>query len=293
MRALSILLALTSLAFSRPEMARAAEPALTLRLASGREFSGAIDAESNGETLVLRSTSRGMTVRRPIRWERIAAAALDGKAVTIDELRALAKEAPAEVPSDPRLPTPASLLERTEDREQRTEGRGQEAVVPPFVPVTNIHFDARIANWDADVETDGLILDLMPIDAEGYLAPVSGVAEIELFALQRRAFHHAPLSGGDTLERVERWTAVINPSDLKTNGFRLKLPFGTVHPDFDTDWVASPYGLVHVRLTAPGHGTFDASQDAIRIRHFAPNRDQLELKRFPRFLPTESVGRHN
>ena len=268
---------------------------LTLRLASGREFTGAIDAESDGEKLVLRSSSRGMTIRRPIRWERIVAAAIDGKPATNDELRALAKEAAAAVSPDPRLPTPASQLgQRQEDRGQGTGDRGQEVVVPPpFVPVTTITFDARIANWDADVETDGLILDLMPIDAEGYLAPVSGVAEIELFALQRRVFHHAPLSGGDTLERVERWTQVINPADLTASGFRLKLPFGAVHPEFDTDWVASPYGLVHVRLIAPGHGTFDASQDGIRIRHWAPNRDQLELKRYPRFLPTEAVGRHN
>jgi hypothetical protein len=288
MRAHSILLALTSIVLSSNGMARAAEPVLTLRLASGREFTGVIDAESAGETLVLRSSSRGMTIRRPIRWERIAAAAIDGKPATNDELRALAKEASATVSPD------TQPRQQPGDRGQRTEDRGQRTVVaPPFVPVTTITFDARIANWDADVETDGLILDLMPIDAEGYLAPVSGVAEIELFAPQRRVFHHAPLSGGDTLERVERWTQVINPADLTTNGFRLKLPFGAVHPDFDTDWVASPYGLVHVRLIAPGHGTFDASQDGLRIRHWAPNRDQLELKRYPRFLPTEAVGRHN
>jgi hypothetical protein len=66
-----------------------------------------------------------------------------------------------------------------------------------------------------------------------------------------------------------------------------------LHPEFDSDWFASPYGLVHVRLVAPGHGTFDASQDGLRIRPWAPSRDSLELKGYPRFLPTEAVGRHN
>lgn len=286
MRALTILLALTWFALFSNEMMWAAEPILTLRLASGREFTGAIDVQSSDQALVLRSANGGMTVRRPIRWERIAVATIDGKAATIGELRALAKEAPVIHCARPGV--------RTEDRGQRTGGRPQETVVPPpFIPVTSIAFDVRIANWDADVETDGLVLDLMPIDAEGYLAPVSGMAEIELFAPQRRTFDLAPLSGGDTLERVERWTPVINPADFTASGIRLKLPFGAVHPEFDTDWLASHYGLVHVRLTAPGHGTFDASQDGIRIRPWAPNRDQLELKRFPRFLPTESVGRHN
>ena len=288
MRALSILLALAWLVLS--STARGAEPVLTLQLASGRAFAGAIDSQSSDETLVLRSSGSGMTIRRPIRWERIVSATLDGKSATIDELRALAKEAPA-LP-DPRLPTPDS--QPAQGTGDQTGDRVQEAIVPmPFVPVTTINFDVRIANWDADVETDGLVLDLMPIDADGYVAPVSGMAEIELFAPQRRVFHHAPLSGGDTLERVERWTPAIHAADFTASGLRLKLPFGAVHPEFDTDWLASPYGLVHVRLAAPGHGTFDASQDGIRIRPWAPNRDQLELKRYPRFVPTEAVGRHH
>jgi hypothetical protein len=71
------------------------------------------------------------------------------------------------------------------------------------------------------------------------------------------------------------------------------LPFGAVHPEFDSDWLASPLGLVHVRLVAPGHGTFDSSRDAVRIRPWAPNRDQLELNTNRRFVPTEAVGRRD
>jgi hypothetical protein len=180
----------------------------------------------------------------------------------------------------------------TAARGQRTEDGGQETAVA-FYPVTTISFDARIANWDADVETDGLVVDLFPLDGEGYLAPVSGAVEIELFGPQRRVFHHAPLSGGDTLERIERWTRQIDPSQFTANAVRLRLPFGAVHPEIDTDWVAWHYGLVHVRLVAPGHGTFDASRDGIRTRPWTPVRDQLELNTQRRFLPTESVGRRN
>jgi hypothetical protein len=268
--------------------ARSQEPSLTLRLVSGREFRGAPDGQSTDEVLVLRTTSGGLTLRRPIRWSAIVSATLNDRAVTTDELRALAKDAPAFVPPDPQPPTPDPQLP------QQPVASGQEPVAAAqFFPVTTITFDPRFVNWDSDVETDGLVVDLFPQDGEGYLTPVSGSVEVEFFAPQRRVFHHAPLSGGDTLERVERWTVQINPADFTTNGVRLRLPFGVVHPEFDSDWFASPYGLVHVRLIAPGHGTFDSSQDGLRIRPWAPSRDSLELKNYPRFLPTEAVGRHN
>jgi hypothetical protein len=266
--------------------APASEPELILRLASGRQFTGTIDPKSNDTGIVLRSTRGGMTVRRPVAWDRIVAATVDGRAATVEELRTLAEGVGGRGPGDGGREAEVAELRKVENLAP---------VEPPLIlpRMTAVSFDARIANWDADVETDGLIVDLLPMDADGYLAPVSGMVEIELFAPQRRVFHHAPLSGGDTLERVERWTRAIRAADFTANGVRLRLPFGAVHPEFDTDWLASHYGLVHVRLAAPGHGTFDASQDGLRIRPWAPNRDQLELKSIPRFLPTEAVGRHN
>jgi len=292
MRATPILLALTFVVCLATSRTQAAEPALTLRLASGREFAGAIDSQTSDQALVLRSHSgSGMTIRRPIQWDRIIGATQGGQTLTVEELRLRAKEIAATAP-------------KPEDRAQRTEDRGQpaEAAAPPeaqpappvYLPlVRTITFDVRIVNWDADVETDGLVVDLMPIDGDGYLTPVSGSVEVEFFAPQRRVFQHAPKSGGDTFERVERWTVAIDAADFTVNGVSLRLPFGAIHPEFDSDWFASPYGLVHVRLTSAGHGTFDASRDGVRVRPWAPNRDQLELHNYPRFLPTEAVGRHN
>jgi hypothetical protein len=293
MRALPILTLLLILGLGWS--AEGAEPELTLKLASGREFRGAIDGGSTDEVLVLRSSRGGMTIRRPIRWEKIVAAMIDGTATTVDELRAMAEEAREEVGS--RRSEVENRGQETGDRGQGPEGSQAASIAfvetLPLVPVTTIGFDARLANWDSDVETDGLVVDLFPIDAEAYLAAVDGTVEVELFAPQRRAFHHAPLSGGDTIELVERWTQSVHPPDFTGNGVRMRLPFGVVHPEFDFDWVASSYGLVHVRLVAPGHGVFDASQDGIRIRPFAPNRDRLELQENRRFLPTERVGRRD
>ena len=153
--------------------------------------------------------------------------------------------------------------------------------------------DPYIANWDADVETDGLVVEVAPLDAYGTLVPASGTLEVELFAPQRRVFHHAPLSGGDTLELVERWTRALNAVDFGPRGVQVRLPYGAIHPELRPDWMASWYGLVHVRLTIPGHGVFEDSRDGVRIRPWAPNRDHLEMNTGRRFLPTERLGRHD
>ena len=252
---------------------------LSVTLASGRTFTGHSDAETNDERLVLRFEGDGMTLKRPIGWDRIVRATVDGTPVEPDRLREVAE---------------GMKSEGTGDRKQGTEDRPREGEAPAEPPVAlprvaAIAIDPRLANWDGDVEADGLLIDVLAIDSDGYAAAASGVLEVELFAPQRRVFHHAPLSGGDTLERVERWSRVVQAADFGPSGVRLKLPFGAVHPEFDLDWMS--IGLVHAKFVAAGHGVFEDSRDAVRIRPFAPLRDQLELKGYPRFLPTEGVGR--
>jgi hypothetical protein len=284
--ALSLLLAL-------PLAAPAAEPIVVVELTGGKVMQGAVDAATSAEELVLRSGRNGVTIRRPVRWDRIARATLAGRVVEAEELQRLAPSTAGQASSG----TQGSGF-RVQEPGVRGQGAGIGSQEPgvsqvPELPVrlTSIAFEARIANWDGDVETDGLLIDLLPLDDEGYLAAAAGTAEIELFASQRREFQHAPLSGGDTLELVERWTRSIRPEDVTTRGVRLKLPFGAVHPEFDQKWLAHYYGLVHVRFAAPGQGVFEASQDGLRIRPYAPLRDRLELYGGRRFLPTERTGR--
>ncbi len=272
--------------------ASAQDASLVVQVQSGRQFRGVIDAGSTDQQLVIRSLSGGVTLRRPIRWERIAAATLDGQPVTPAELKRFAAEAGSResgVRSQPtgriELRGPLPLIELAES--------GPQIVETPLPSVASIAFDAAIANWDGDVETDGLMVDLFPLDASGRLVPASGTLEVELFASQRRTMHHAPRSGGDTLERVERWSQPVNLEDAGPSGVRLRLPFGAVHPELDFQWLAYSYGLVHARFAVPGSGVFDASQDGVRIRPWAPNRDYLEMNTGQRFLPTENLGRRD
>jgi hypothetical protein len=157
--------------------------------------------------------------------------------------------------------------------------------------VAMVNFDPYIANWDADVETDGLIIDIAPLDGDGCLIPSNGTLTVELFGQQRRTLDLAPQSGGATLELVERWTREISAADFGPNGVRLKLPYGAIHPELRPDWLAWWYGLVHMRLAIPGQGVFEGSRDGVRMLPFSPNRDRLEMKTGERFLPTETLGR--
>lgn len=264
---------------------------LTVRLASGRVFSGEVDPSTSSELLVLRSGRGGTTVRRPIEWPRIEAAWHQSRQVALSDLPRLAESLKNELEAPDKAAANTNLLDASYAAAALI-GPDNPGPPPLTLPrIMSVAFDAQIANWDADVEMDGLVVLIQPLDNDGQITPAGGTVEIELFAPQLRVFHHAPLSGGDTLERVERWTRAIRSDEFGHSGFRLRLPFGAVHPEFDNDWLA--YGLVHVRMTAPGHGVFDDSRDGIRIRPWAPLRDQLELNTGRRFVPTEAVGRHN
>jgi len=292
-----VLTSIAILACSMPlvPVVRGSEPDAVVHLASGRQFRGVIDATSTAEQLVLRTTSVGVILRRPIRWERVVHVTVDGQPTAVAKLRDAAAMnrgqgnrgqggdnksllRKIEMRGEPGPPVPA-VGELPADES-----------VPPRVAM--VAFDPYIANWDADVETDGLVIDVMPLDINRYVVPSSGTLEVELFAPQRRIqLDLAPMSGGDTLELVERWTRAITPDDFGPGGVRLRLPFGAITPELQPNWTASWYGLVHVRLAIPGQGVFEDSRDGVRIRPWAPNRDRLEMKTGQRFLPTENLGR--
>lgn len=150
--------------------------------------------------------------------------------------------------------------------------------------------DAWLANWDGDVETDGLYLQLSPVDDAGELVPVRGTVDVELFSARQRKYHEAPQSRGWSTELVERWTLGVEESQLTPQGLLLRLPFGAVHPEFSRD--IDDFGLVHVRLSVPGSGVFEQSRDGVRLRTWSPVRAGLSSQGGRRFFNTEAVGRN-
>lgn len=270
---------------------------VTVVVGSGRRFQGQIDPRSGPHALVLRRQTQGITLWRPVAWERIVAAEAQGRPVSVTELRrwvALVKDS---LSAEAVRPTATQVAVEVRPPVPATEPMGAaSAVAPPAQSdrghqVVRLSLDAYVANWDGDVEIDGLVVEIVPRAADGTIAAISGTLEVELFGLQRRAFSQAPHSGGDTLELVERWTRAVRPDEAGPAGIRCTLPFGAVHPELHSDWLAWWYGLVHVRLSVPGQGVFDASRDGVRLRPWSPVRDRLERAGAGRMLPNERLGR--
>jgi hypothetical protein len=255
---------------------------------SGRSWEGLIDSRSTAKQLVLRF-ERGVAVLwRPIPWSEIRAATVDGKRMTADELAKtyqpfatdatpIAERTKAAVPN-------GSPSDRTANEIQAEE----KPLLPP-TKVISISCDALLANWDGDVEADGLVIHLQPLDAWQELSAASGTLEVELYTLQARAFHHAPNSRGRSVEPIIRWSQAVNVNDYRSRGAFIQLPFQAAHPEFDDSLGA--YGLVHIKFSVPGSGVFEQTIDGVRIRPWSPIRDYLQMDRGYRFLPHEGTGR--
>ena len=247
---------------------------LSVKLRSGREFTAHVDKRTD-ELLWLRFSGGGGSILRPIAWERVVAAELDGETVELNELWAICAELKSGAPVPEPLPAPAAAAP------------AQPLVVPA---VASIRIDAWLANWDADVETDGICVQITPVDENGQVVSVSGTAEIELFAARQRKYHEAPQSGGWMTELAQRWSEVVKPEEIGPSGIVLRLPFAAVHPEFSSG--VDNFGLVHVRLTVPGSGVFEQSLDGVRLRNWSPVRNGMYLQNGHRFFSTERTSRN-
>ena len=253
-------------------------------------FTAAIDAKTNDHRLWLRFGDSSVLLLRPIQWERIVAARHQGKILTVDQLRELAetlKKLPVQQAASSQPPQPTEPQQSSPT--YPTFAQRAQAALDAEIPLASIALDAYIANWDGDVEADGLIIQLYPLGADGRVKRVGGTVEVELTALRGVHFAGASHSRGIRATRMARWTREINPDQVGPWGVMIKLPFQALHPEFDTD--LSTHGLVHLRFAVPGHGVFEQSQDGVRIRPFSPLRDQLQRSQGSRFLPHERTGR--
>jgi len=271
---------------------------LTVALASGRHFTAELDRRTDATQLWLRWNGRAGHVLRPVDWACVEWAELAGDIYTGRELReaiAVLREA---------LP-PASVASGIAE-ERLTDGSpppgvGPGGLAPPppcmlplpvwgaahqFEPprVRSVAIETRVANWDSDVEADGLVLNVFPLDGAGCVLPVRGTIQVELLGedagLARSRQPYAVLG---------RWTEQVCRSEFHADGACYQLPFRRVHPEFDFRWASQ--GLVHVRLSVPGEGVFETSQSMVRVRPYSAIRDHLEQTTGQRFFVQERTGR--
>ena len=269
---------------------------ITVELSSGRSLSGFVDSQTDANRLWLRWGQGLMVVLRPIHWEKVVCVQADGESFSAgDFLRTVnggRKTLPGSTdePVVLRLPaerfaTPSNATsDRLPQDTAATSMVGARAAVERVGSarkVRSLVIDARVANWDGDVEVDGLIVHVYPTDAEGRPVPVSGTLEVNLIGT----------GGGSGIpaNRLARWTRRVRDTDFNSGRVSYRLPFQSIHPEFDPQW--SSYGVVHCRLSVPGVGVFERTESSLRLRPYSAFRDGLQLGTGRRFLSLEKTGR--
>lgn len=262
----------------------ASEPAtVTVTLASGRTFTAAIDAKTDATTLWLRFDVPGGMLLRPVDWRSVQSARGSQGPMTGNELR----QRWPEMVSRANLPKAAPAMPAADLADTATH---PPAIVESPVTVRTLQADAYVAHWGPNVEADGILLTLSPLDDYGRLAAVDGTLEVELIADFRSYLRPAPITQREPFNRVGSWTFRLTPADFA--GGRpavVRLPFQSIDPQFTAK--IDSFGLVTLRLAVPGQGVFATSVGDVRIRPMGDIRTRIENSTGARFLPGEQTGR--
>lgn len=277
---------------------------VAVELTSGRRFAGRIDPRSDRDALWLRFERGSASVARRIQWHRIVRAEVDGDAVPVPDLAdSVARmehivprheEPPADTAP---LPAPTSTSTEAPDvvvtRSQSDRRSQPQLPLPPVTTrpprVASILADAWLANWDGDVEHDGIVVQVVPLDTGGQAIPVSGKLEVFLIGPRVRRFHEAPQARGVKFDHLGHWVRTVRTDDSQQGHVAFELPFQATHPEFDPR--LGSHAFVSVRLTVPGSGTFQRTIDHVRIRPNSPLRDYKQFHYSSRWLAVEQTGR--
>jgi hypothetical protein len=258
-------------------------PSLTVDLDSGRKVRAQLDPRTNVDHLWLRFGTADLVVQRGFDWHSVAGVHEGDRSLSQRDLIQLA-EAARLPPTAPAVNTRQRIVVPTSSSPSDATPRTipQEPLATPRVAA--VTFDAMLGNWDEDVTTDGLYVQITATDSWGEPVTMRGVLNLELYSMRRIDQDSAPHGRGRHIGLLEKWSTTVEcePGDPHT---WVRLPFQAIHPEFDVDW--APYGLAHIQLVVPGHGVFHHSIDGLRIRPWAPLRDALQRHNKTRFFPNE------
>jgi len=261
---------------------------ITVCTTGGRTFTAELDPRTHGEQLWLRWQRGSAVLLRAIRWDQVVQVRLAGHDLSGGEFHAIIEKLGQDLPAQPKTPAnQKSIVLKGSTRSGGPDATGSTASGrPPATPrVCSLAIEAVTANWDADVEADGLLLHVYPRNVGGRVVPVRGMLEVELTG-KRLGVVKRP----QPFERLGRWTRQVACGDFAGPAPAVyRLPFTRVHPEFNPAFW--PHGAVHARLSVPGQGTFETTDSTVRIRPYSAVRDQLQQATGRRFFPRERTGR--
>lgn len=273
---------------------------IRVELTDGRTLLARVDARTEETVLWLRSGTEKAAIVQPIAWEQVQRVALPGapQGESVEPalfrqqvLQWRARQQASAADPQPQLRVIRSPLAHrplTTGREEYTP-TGHDAAAPEALATAEpdricwVEVTAEPSNWDADVSADGLLLQLRPMTSRQTAAAVRGLIEVKLIGYRVHL-----LGGAKPPETIDRWTVPVQSGHFDGYAYTFRLPYRRGFPEADTRW--APYGAVHVRLSVPGQGVFEATDSMLRIRAASPLRDRLETSTGRRFASWEHVA---
>ena len=285
-------LVLVAMPWAATALSEAAET-VTLTLKSGRTLTAHVDARSDEARLWLRFDAPSTALYRPIAWDRVVRATIAGRELSSEDMRrsidTWKSTRPSPItPPEKSAASPAKTSDVIAHDQDDSHAQRAAQALSSRPSVVAIEVDAAVANWDADVEVDGIVLRLTARDAHGNQVQVAGVVDAKLHAERFVRAGDVPGRNGRTVQLLGHWRRSIQAGRAGRDSIVLRLPFEAVHPEFQLDVAA--FGLLQVQLTAPGQGVFHATVRDVRIRPFSMVRDEIQHATQRRFLPGERTG---
>jgi hypothetical protein len=249
---------------------------LRIQLRDGRWISGELDAKTSDDRLWIQTTEAAIVARSGFQWAAVANVVQNGERLAPSAFRNLITLASAEQPAaleSAATSCPSCEVRRASFREP----------VPAYVRSVDIR--ATVANWDSDVEPDGLLVEVFPRDAGGELAPVDGQMSFTLIG------EHTPSDPEDLFQprarypEIGRSSELVRRSDFAGGAAVYKVPFRVARPDDRFD--LAPHAVLTATLGVPGQGAFHASDDWIDLRPGNWIRDRRQQFFGTRYLPQE------
>jgi hypothetical protein len=242
---------------------------------SGRVFVAQIDPRTDDATLWLSYGTSNTTLLRPIQWQRVVRAEFGGKTLEKPEILAIARHSkPRELTGSLPRSRPDRFSNLVSDTNRLSDAERARRALGPASRVHSIEIDASLGNWDSDVESDGLLVEITPLDELGQCLRVNGVLHVTLTTSQRE--NSSRVAHGERIGPIGHWTVALKDKQWRNEAYVVQLPFQAVDPEFEPTIAA--HGLAHVQLVVPGQGSFNRAIDGLRIRKFSPLRDQLERR---------------
>lgn len=240
----------------------------------GRTLAGEIDSRSDDARLWLRMQRGDAVLTSSVAWGDIAAARVGDEAVDAHELKQQRRELATAAPRWMAAAEPTTAA----------------AVQPPTIiaqPARRVRtveiVSACLANFDRDVEPDGLAIWIAALDDTGAPVAVRGNLTARLYGELRPGSVREVTFGA-----LDEWTRPVAASNFENGVATYELRFRRTAPEWQFELL--PDALIEVSLLAFGEGHFSASAPVV-VRAFNPLRDNQQLLLKSRFLPGEHHGR--